>query len=73
MTDIWNESAAYEALADDPVIAVMARIIREQYSSLTIGVGVLAKDVNVVVVFNDCYAQLPDIRAVIEKTIAEGL
>ena len=72
MTCTVPEGLAGEALKGDPVIVAMARIIREQYPE-TDQADVSVEDVNLVMLFNDRYARLPDIRAVIEKTIAEGL
>lgn len=81
---VQNEDSAFIALGDDPVIAAMARIIREQYPETlrafeTSGhpwhviQDALAKDINVVLIFNDRCATESDVRAVIEKVIAEGL
>ena len=83
MTDIADEVNATDTLEGDPVIAAMARIIREQYPEVVrrfIREAVdsqamhdaLVKDINLVMLFNDREAQASDIRAVIEKTIAEG-
>lgn len=85
MTYICNEALAEDALSGDPVITAMARIIREQYPEAiqdyatmysnfpAASQAVLSRDVSVVMMFNDRYATEPDIRAVIEKVIAEGL
>lgn len=85
MTEVCNEAWASNVLRDDPIIAAMARIIREQYPEAVrdycaidppLGAttsALLTDDVTLVMVFNDRYAQESDIRAVIEKAVAEGL
>lgn len=84
MTEVRNEAGAADVLRDDPVIAAMARIIREQYPEAirdyfacmpleATTSGDLTDDVTLVMIFNDRYATESDIRAVIEKAVAEGL
>ena len=84
MTDIADEVNATDTLEGDPVIAAMARIIREQYPEVVrrfireavdsqARTDTLVKDINLVMLFNDHGARVSDIRVVIEKTIAEGL
>ena len=83
MTYIQDEINAADVLEGDLVLAAMAKIIREQYPEVirrfTLEAvdsqamhDALAEDVNLVMLFNDREAQASDIRAVIEKTIAEG-
>lgn len=56
-----------QELQDDPVIRAMAAVIREQY-----GFGAGMPAVSTIMAFNDLKAECSDIRAIIEKVIAEG-